>query len=439
MEAAVEQMVYPKYELYKDSGENWLGEVPNHWDVKKLKHIFYEKKFKANPTLNCGSISFGKVVTKDDEKIPLSTKASYQELLCGEFLINPLNLNYDLISLRIALSDLDVVVSPGYIIIKNFLEIDKGYFKYLLHRYDVAYMKLLGSGVRQTISFNHIADSLLAVPPKEEQNKIAFFLDKKTVQIDQAIARKERQIELLKDHRQILIHKALTRGLDPNLPMKDSGVEWIGEIPMHWGFCKLKLLVEVKDGTHDTPAYVEAGENTFPLATTKHVTSGTLRLEEASHISLVDYIEISRRSNVASGDIIMPMIGTIGSPLIVSTKEKFAIKNLALFKTSSSHKIEAHYLLYLLQSDIIKNQFDKESNGGVLGFMSLGQLRNLFIPLISLKEQGDIVAEIKSISAKINGAILLKEKEIDKLKEYRASLINAAVTGKIKVTLEEVA
>ena len=148
------QEKYVKYDSYKDSGEYWMGDILSSWEVKKLKHIFFEKKIKHNPELNCGSISFGKVVYKDDEKIPFSTKASYQEVLEDEFLINPLNLNYDLISLRIALSDKNVVVSSGYIVIKDKLRVDRNYYKWLLHRYDVAYMKLLGSGVRQTINIS---------------------------------------------------------------------------------------------------------------------------------------------------------------------------------------------------------------------------------------------------------------------------------------------
>lgn len=195
------QTTFQKYPAYKDSGEYWMGLIPTHWDVKKLKHIFQEKKKVTNPELGCGSISFGKVVYKNDEKIPESTKASYQEVLAGEYLVNPLNLNYDLISLRIGLSEINVVVSSGYIVLKNTIEINKSYYNYLLHRYDVAYMKLLGSGVRQTISFNHIANSLLAFPPLPEQTAIAAFLDDKTAKIDRAIAQKEKMIALLKERK----------------------------------------------------------------------------------------------------------------------------------------------------------------------------------------------------------------------------------------------
>lgn len=194
----------------KHSGVEWIGEIPEEWGVEKLKHIFYEKKKTFNPNLNCGSISYGEVVYKDDEKIPESTKASYQELLCGEFLINPLNLNYDLVSLRIGLSEIDVVVSPGYLILKPHKIIEKKYFKYLLHRYDVAYMKLLGAGVRQTISFNHISNSLLVIPTLSEQTAIVAHIETQSAKIDKAIKLQQQQIEKLKELKSTLIDSAVT-------------------------------------------------------------------------------------------------------------------------------------------------------------------------------------------------------------------------------------
>ena len=139
----METVKIDKYPTYKDSGVEWIEEVPSHWEVKKFKRVFYEIKKRSNPELNCGSISFGKVIYKDDEKIPESTKRSYQVVLKGDFLVNPLNLNYDLISLRIALSEIDVVVSSGYIVLSNLIKLDKTYYKYFLHRFDApAYMIL---------------------------------------------------------------------------------------------------------------------------------------------------------------------------------------------------------------------------------------------------------------------------------------------------------
>src|SRR6266850_3871842 len=259
MEEVLDEIEVDRYRDFKDSGVEWLGEIPKHWEIKKFKRIFFEIRKRSNPELPCGSISFGKVVFKDDEKIPEATKRSYQVVLRGDFLVNPLNLNYDLISLRIALSDLDVVVSSGYIVLGATQEIYKQYFKWLLHRFDVAYMKVLGSGVRQTLNFGDIGEAILISPPFPEQTAIANFLDRKTALIDNAIAIKEKQIELLKEHRQILIHKAVTRGLSPNVRMKDSGVGWIGEIPVHWNVKPLRFIGTTQNGVSKGAEYFGSG------------------------------------------------------------------------------------------------------------------------------------------------------------------------------------
>ncbi len=423
-----------KYPAYKDSGVEWLGEIPEHWESLKLKHIFVEKKKKTNPTLNCGSISFGKVVTKPDEKIPEATKASYQEVLKGDFLINPLNLNFDLISLRIALSEIDVVVSSGYIVLNNQKEIDKSYFKWLLHRYDVAYMKLLGSGVRQTINFNHIADSILAFPPIAEQTAIANFLDNKTALIDKAIALKEKQIELLKERRLILIHRAVTRGLNPDVKLKDSGVEWIGEIPVHWDNVPIRRLIDVRDGTHDTPLYVDNVYDTYPLVTSKDFEGDIINFTNTKRISKRDHLNIAKRSGVKSGDVLMSMIGgNIGKSVIIDKNDDFSVKNVALFITRDKLYL-AKYLRYYFESGLLNKQIELKSRGGAQGFLSLGDIRNLIFFKIPESEMVDIVIYLdKIINQKISTAISLKEKEIEKLKEYKSVLINEAVSGKIKI------
>ncbi len=195
---------------FVDSDVEWIGKIPKHWEVIKFKHLFYEKKKIHDISLNCGSISFGKVVEKNDEKIPASTKASYQVLNKGEFLINPLNLNYDLKSLRIGLSDLDVVVSSGYIIIKNKENIDKIYFNWLLHRYDIAFMKTLGAGVRQTLNFGDIAETLLVNPPIDEQMQIAEYIENQTTKIDKAIELQQNYISKLKEYKASLIDSVVT-------------------------------------------------------------------------------------------------------------------------------------------------------------------------------------------------------------------------------------
>ncbi|MDQ5767477.1 restriction endonuclease subunit S [Thiothrix subterranea] len=417
----------PKYETYKDSGEDWIGNIPAHWEVRKLKHLFFEKKHKKNMMLSCGSISFGKVIAKDDEKIPEATKASYQEVLSGEFLINPLNLNYDLISLRIALSNISVVVSAGYIVIKEKVFLNKDYFKYLLHRYDVSYMKLLGSGVRQTISFNHIANSLLIFPSSEEQTTIAHFLDQKTAQIDAAIAIKEQQIALLKERKQILIQQAVTQGLDPTVPMKDSGVEWIGKIPAHWEVKKLKYVLEERNErskTGEEPLFmmsqihglvVRADYHDKAEVAASNVDNKIVYKNDLVFNKLKAHLGVFFKSNIEFNGLVSP--------------------DYAVYKSKAYiHDMKILEVLFRHPSYI--EQFIIRATGIVEGLIRLytGDLFDMSVPIAPKKEQLEILEFIDKQSTLHDNAIVIQQQQIEKLREYKTTLINSAVTGKIRVT-----
>ncbi len=424
-----------QYNNYKYSNVEWLGEIPEHWEVKKLKLIFTEKKIKNNTTLNCGSISFGKVVVKDDEKIPLSTKASYQEVLKGEFLINPLNMNYDLISLRIALSYIDVVVSSGYIVINNILEINKEYYKYLLHRYDVAFMKLLGSGVRQTINFNNIANSLLLFPPLSEQQAIAQFLDDKTAKIDKAIALKIKQIELLKERRQIIIHQAVTKGINPNVTLKHSGVEWIGDIPKHWEVKRLKYVLssKLKYGANESGVSYDKDLPRY-IRITDFGQNGNLSADNKLSLTWKqgkDYL-------LKDGDILFARSGaTVGKSYQFKTSNSDE-KNYCfagyLIKAEANENIILSDFLYLYtNSPLFTLWKDSIFIKATIENIGADKYSQLVVILPSISEQKEILENYNHIDSKIAQAISLKEQEIAKLREYKSSLINDVVTGKVKV------
>jgi type I restriction enzyme S subunit len=414
-----------RYSKYKESRESWLGEIPEHWEEKKFKHIFSEKKKTINIELNCGSISFGKVVYKDDEKVPESTKKSYQVLSKGDFLINPLNLNYDLISLRIALSDKDVVVSSGYIILNENVKLNKSYYKWLLHIFDVVYMKTLGSGVRQTLSFTHIANCELVFPPIEEQIEMANFLEEKTTKIDQAIAIKQKQIELLKERRQILIHKAVTRGLNENVKLKDSGVEWIGEIPEHWELSKLGLML--------TPYSIKNHPNETLLSITRElgVIERDMENLDSNHNFIPD--DLSGYKLLEKGDFGMNKMKAWQGSYGVS---KFTgIVSPAYFTFSLVNTISPEFFHLAIRSQIYVPFFGQASDGVRIGQWDLSKERMKNIPFVipSIKEQDEILNYIDATTKKTEVVLSLKEQEIDKLKEYKMSLIDAVVTGKVKV------
>ncbi len=204
---------------------------------------------------------------------------------------------------------------------------------------------------------------------------------------------------------------------------KDSGVEWIGEIPSHWKTTTLKRIVEVKDGTHDTPGYVEVG---IPFITTKDLENGKISFENCKYINQEDYLLINKRSNVTTGDIIMPMIGSIGSPIIVKTDRPFSIKNLALIKNNINNDLR--YICYYLNSESTLYQFGLSTSGGVQNFISLGVLRNLSIPKITIEEQTAIANYLDHKTFQIDHLIAKKEQFIKLLEEERVAVINQAVT-----------
>ena len=194
---------------------------------------------------------------------------------------------------------------------------------------------------------------------------------------------------------------------------KDSGVDWLGTIPEHWDVTALKRFCDVRDGTHDTPEYVSPSDFSIPLVTSKDISAGKICLAQTKHISLADHEEISKRSGVSRGDILMPMIGTIGGAAIVSTNEHFSVKNIALFKLGD---FSSNWLRYLLDSDLSFIQFDMSRSGGVQGFVSLGALRNLTFPRPEIDEQKRIARFLDHETARIDALIEEQQRLIELLK-----------------------
>jgi type I restriction enzyme S subunit len=271
------------------------------------------------------------------------------------------------------------------------------------------------------------------VPSLEEQQTIAAFLDRETAKIDALIAEQQRLVELLAEKRQAVISHAVTKGLNSNARMKDSGIEWLGEVPENWSVVPLKRILEAKDGTHATPPYVDPADDTFPLITSKDFGVTEICFDEAKYISVEDHLEVMKRSNTQRGDVLMSMIGgNIGKALIVETNREFSIKNVALFKTHHSEFL-AKYLLYYLQSGLLDIQIDLLSRGGAQGFLGLGGIRNLVFFKIPPAELLLLVQNLESRLAPFTELVKAAEESLLLMQERRSALISDAVTGKIDV------
>jgi type I restriction enzyme S subunit len=229
----------PKYPAYKPSGAKWLGEIPEHWETLANKYIFNLKKNqvgKKSGNYVLLSLTLNGVIKRDmvnpQGKFPAEFD-TYQEVKKGDFIFCLFDVEET--PRTVGLSEYDGMITGAYTVMQPNDNFDRSYLYYFYLNLDAdKRMKPLYTGLRNTISKENFFSFRTFVPTLKEQTAIASFLDRKTTQIDQAIAQKERMIELLKERRQILIHNAVTRGINPNVKMKDSGLEWIGKIPEHW-------------------------------------------------------------------------------------------------------------------------------------------------------------------------------------------------------------
>jgi len=407
-----------RYEKYKDSGVNWIGKIPEHWNVQKFKWLFREKKKELDNSLNCGAISFGNVIYKDDEKLTDATKKSYQVVRKNDFLLNPLNMNYDLKSLRIALSTIDVVVSSGYIVLQPIKVINLNYYRWLLRMYDIFFMKTLGAGVRQTINFNDLANTNLVFPPLEEQQTIATFLDDKIAKIDQTIIIKQKEIELLKERHQIVIQKAVIKGLNAQQKLKDSGLDWIGEIPKHWEVEKFKRIFSRKK--KHTDISLPCGAISYGKVVIKpdekilEATKSTYQVLNSGEFLInplnLNYDLVSLRIALSDKDVV------VSSGYIILQNRVEIIKGY--YK----------WLLYIF--DVV---YMKTLGAGVRQTLNYHQIGSSEILIPPLEEQEEINSYLENVDRKVIKAISLKQQEIEKLKEYKTVLIDNVVTGKVKV------
>ncbi|MEH5890115.1 restriction endonuclease subunit S [Enterobacter roggenkampii] len=427
---------YKPYEHYEDAYAVWYKKKPTHWKCEKFKYYFSEKSKQNAVHLKAGAISFGEVIYKDENNLSIDTKSSYQEVLAGEFVINPLNLNFDLKSLRTALSKINVVVSTGYIILRINGLLNPQYARWLLHQFDVAHMKTLGSGVRQTINYNDIGNSFFCRPSLEEQKKIAAFLDYKSIKIERLIRKQLNLIELLKEKRQAVISHAVTKGLNPDAPMKDSGVEWLGQVPTHWSISKVRYCFLFDKGLTITKENLQ--DEGIPCINYGEIHS-RYGFEINPNIHKLKYVNKAHLKNDNNSLLIK------GDIIFADTSEDVeGAGNFSQLTTESSifagyHTIIARpidrqnyrFLAYLFDCQELRSQIKHAVKGVKVFSITQAILRGLSIWLPPKNEQEYISKLLDNQTATIDTLIQKQLQQIDLLKERRTALIAAAVTGKI--------
>lgn len=430
------------YEDYKDSGVEWLGEIPAHWKSISLKFLLKEKlKYGANETgveyrpelpRYIRITDFSENGRLDEvSKLSLRWDVGKNYLLCdGDILFArsgaTVGKSYQF---KQSMSEEGHCAFAGYLIkaTPDTKKITSDYLKFYSNSGCFKGWKesIFNKATIENIGADKYSQLTVVVPPIKEQALIAAYLDCKTAQIDQAIAIKEQQIALLKERKQILIQNAVTRGVDPNVPMRDSGMEWIGEIPEHWGLYRVKnvfrLVIESAEKNND--------HELLSIYTDIGVKPRKELEEKGNKASTTDGYWL-----VKKGDFIVnKLLAWMGA---IGLSEYEGVTSPAYDILRPIKPIDGYFYHYLFRTKSCTSELKKHSRGIMEMRLRLyfDKFGNVVIPYPSHEEQSAIVIHIETQSAKIDQAIAIQQQQIDKLKEYKATLINSAVTGKIKVT-----
>jgi type I restriction enzyme S subunit len=443
--AVIENKVL-RYDKYKVSDVKWLeGEIPEHWQTLANKYIFNLKKNQVGKKSNeydLLSLTLKGIVVRDLDaggKYPADFD-TYQEVKKGDFVFCLFDVEET--PRCVGLSDYDGMITGAYTVMEPNDNFDRSFLYYFYLNLDAdKRMKPLYTGLRNTISKDNFFAFKTFVPPLPEQTKIAQFLDDKTTKIDDAIAIKEQQINLLKERKQILIHKLVTGQLVKSgdawtepVEVKDSGVEWIGEIPEHWEVVPLRHIGNTQNGLSKGGEYFGSG---FPFLTYSDVYKNRTVPNTLSGLAEAT-IDDRKQFSINEGDVFFTRTSETVEDIAFASTCLEPIENgtfagfLIRFRPEKNilHK---GFSRYYFSSSTHRPFFVGQMNLVIRASLSQDHLKRMPVLIPPLSEQKEISEYIETASQKIETAIGLKQQEIAKLKEYKSSLINGVVTGKVRV------
>jgi type I restriction enzyme S subunit len=324
-------------------------------------------------------------------------------------------------------------VSPAYTVLQAEKAVVPAYFKYLLKSGPyIAALQASTDSLRdgKSISFEQFGAIALPYPAGDEQAAIAAFLDHETAKIDALIEKQQRLIELLKEKRQAVISHAVTKGLNPNAPMKDSGVEWLGEVPAHWEVATARrFLLEHKQGYYSTEDYVDDGVKLLRITDLRDL--GEIDSSNSPRVKRTDALKIFL---LRKGDVVFARTGGAGSFGVVPDQHEDLAYASYLIRFRFAHTyISYHYLRFMLASDNFQLAVKENIHGGVNQNLHAEDIKNTFIAVPPIEEQEQISTYLSRQSAKYSHLIAKAESTVELMQERRSALISAAVTGKINV------
>ena len=421
---------YKSYPAYKPSGVEWLGESPAHWEVKRLKYVAPTRNAKLDnkpeDTIYVGLENIeswtGKLLLDNQADTVDSTVVTFSP---GDVLFGKLRPYLA----KAAHPDFNGTATGEVLVMRPTIDLSQSYLTFcLLNEPWIHWVDTLTYGARMPrVSPDEVASSFIPLPPLPEQRAIADFLDRETARIDELVSKKERFIELLQEKRSALITRAVTRGLDPDAPMKDTSVEWLGEIPAHWEVKRLKYLADFINGAAFNPA--EWATEGTPIIRIQNLNGGddfnyTTRKLPAKYVS-------------QEGELLFGWSGNRGTsfgPFLWSRKGEYYV-NQHIFRVLPLD-VTKEWFYWALKA--VTFHVERQAHG-IIGIVHITreELGAIYIPTIpSVSEQESIAAFLNRETAKIDALVSKVRKAIDHLKELRTALISTAVTGRIDVREE---
>ena len=435
------------YPVYKDSCIEGLGDIPTHWEVQRLKDVatWNDEALpdSTDPAFEMTYVDIGGVdavrgiVEKETLTFQIAPSRARRIVRHGDVVISTVRTYLRSIS-SIINPDPNLIVSTGFAVIRP-TRIDTAFASYAIRSpYFVDHVVANSVGVSYpAINANELVSLAIVCPSLTEQRYIAAFLDRETEKIDALVAKKERLIELLQEKRSAFITRAVTKGLNADVSVKDSGIEWLGAIPRHWKLQRLKRLSnEITVGVVVNPSTYVCDEG-VPFVYGSDIEEGSIAPDTARRIRK-ENSEALRKSQLSSGDLLTVRVGAPGVTAVVPPELEGAnCASVVIIRRDKS--FDSGWLCHVMNSRLVRYQIELVQYGAAQEQFNVAHAVDFFVPQPPLDEQRTLAALLDYHAMKIDALLSDIRRAIDCLKELRAALISAAVTGKIDVREEATA
>ncbi|ELB7667196.1 restriction endonuclease subunit S [Campylobacter upsaliensis] len=420
---------------YKPSGIKWLGEIPQSWEIKPLQAIFNQRNEQNN------NLEFQTILSlvKDVGVIPYEEKGNvgnkakddlqgYKIARVNDLVLNKMNAVIG----SLGVSKYNGLVSPIYLVLyienPNYLIT---YYSYLFQIKSVQkFLRKFAYGImeiRESIDYLEFKKMFLPLPPLQEQKEIAEFLDSKCEKIQNYIDKKQKLITLLQEKKQALINEVVAKGLNPNIESKNSGIAYLGLIPHHWEVVKVKYIATTNIGLVYDPSEIATNENVgYPVLRANNIQNGKIDYKDVIYVAK----KIDDKQLAISGDLLMCVRN--GSENLLGKTAKIENNNFSFGAFTAIIRSDLNnYLYWIFQTEMLKKSISSFIVSIGIGQISQDDIKNFKIPLPPLQEQKEIAEFLDKKCEKINSAIEKTKKQIELVKEYKNTLINEAVCGRI--------